>query len=65
MKHSEKFKEKMVAKMMGPSRVSANALSKECGVGQPTLSKWLREAKVPAMATRKVTRGKRWTPEAC
>jgi transposase-like protein len=63
VKHSEKFKEKMVAKMTGPSRMSANALSKECGVGQPTLSKWLRDARVPAMAKRKPTRGKRWTAE--
>ena len=29
-----------------PSRVSANALSKECGVGQSTSSRWLREAKL-------------------
>lgn len=63
MKHSEKFKEKMVAKMTGPSRMSANALSKECGVGQPTLSKWLRDAKVPAMAKKKPSGSKRWTPE--
>lgn len=63
MKHSEKFKEKMVAKMMGPSRMSANALSKECGVGQPTLSKWLRDAKVSVVARKKPTGNKRWTPE--
>ena len=30
--------------MTGPRRVSANALSKEVGVGQPTLSLWLRAA---------------------
>jgi transposase len=63
VKHSEKFKEKMVAKMTGPSRMSANALSKECGVGQPTLSKWLRDARVPAMAKTKPSGSKRWTPE--
>lgn len=63
MKHSEKFKAKMVSKMMGPARMSAHALSKECGVAQPTLSKWLREAKVPDMASRKVTGSRRWAPE--
>lgn len=30
--------------MTGPRRVSANALSQEVGVAQPTLSRWLREA---------------------
>ena len=64
VKHSEKFKEKMAMKMTGPSRMSANVLSKECGIGQPTLSRWLREAKVPVMARKKKPTGsKRWTPE--
>ena len=44
MQHSEKFKVSMVRKMMGPSAMSANRLSNECGVGQPTLSTWLRQA---------------------
>lgn len=34
----------MVQRMTGARRVSANSLSKEVGVGQPTLSLWLREA---------------------
>src|SRR6187455_2871398 len=35
-----------------------------CGVGQPTLSRWLREAKVPVMARKKKPTGsKRWTPK--
>ena len=63
MRYNERFKEKMVAKMMGPSRMSANALSKECGVDQSTLSKWLRDAKVPPMAKKKPTGSKRWTAE--
>ncbi len=44
VKYSEKFKARMVKRMTGPRRVSANALSKEVGVGQPTLSLWLRTA---------------------
>lgn len=62
MQYSEEFKEQMVRKMTGPSKMSANRLSQQCGVGQPTLSKWLREAKVSAMT--KSTKGrspKRWT----
>ena len=43
--HSEKFKSRMVSKMVGPHAMSANALSAEVGVGQPTLSRWLREAR--------------------
>jgi transposase len=50
MIHSEKFKSRMVAKMVGLHAVSANALSAEVGICQPTLSRWLREARtVPAM----------------
>jgi transposase-like protein len=43
-KYSERFKERMVARMLGERRMSASALSKEVGIGQPTLSRWLREA---------------------
>ena len=62
MQYSEEFKEQMVRKMTGPSKMSANRLSQECGVRQPTLSKWLREAKVSTMT--KSTKGrsrKRWS----
>lgn len=62
MQYTEGFKEQMVRKMMGPSSMSANRLSKECGVRQPTLSRWLREAKVSAMSKPKErTSRKRWT----
>jgi transposase len=72
MVHSEKFKSRIVAKMVGPHAVSANALSAEVGICQPTLSRWLREARtVPAMAkkTRRSKDGARpqrpqdWSPE--
>ncbi len=39
--------------MLGPNRVSANVLAARVGVGQPTLSRWLREAKMAP-----VSRGK-------
>ena len=51
MLYSEKFKSRMVAKMVGPHAVSAAALAVEMGMSQPTLSRWLREARtVPDMA---------------
>ena len=43
---SEMFKRKMVQRMCGPEALSATALSKQVGVGQVTLSKWLRQAGV-------------------
>lgn len=61
-KYSEEFKTEMVRKMTGPGAMSALRLSKECGVGQPTLSGWLREAKVRAV--KKASKNgpvKRWT----
>jgi len=44
MEYSKGFKERMVERMSGMDAVSATALSKEVGVPQPTLSKWLRAA---------------------
>ena len=35
----------MVKRMVGRERISASALSKEVGVSQPTLSRWIREAR--------------------
>jgi transposase len=43
-RYSEKFKQRMVQRLVGPRKVSATTLSKEVGVPQPTLSLWLREA---------------------
>jgi transposase-like protein len=67
MKYSETFKSKMVRRMTGPDRLSANALSLEMGLSQPTLSRWLREAtdgKVSAMTNTqaKKKRPQDWTP---
>ena len=46
--YSAKFRERMVRKMMGPREKSASALSKEVGISQSTLSRWLRVS-VPAV----------------
>lgn len=35
----------MVARMAGPERISASALSRETGIGQTTLSRWLIAAR--------------------
>jgi transposase len=42
--HSEAFKRKLVQRMLMPAGPSANQLSHEVGISQPTLSRWLREA---------------------
>lgn len=44
MKYNNGFKARMVQRMAGPEGISASALSKEVGVHQPTLSRWLRRA---------------------
>ena len=65
--------EKMVQKMTGPDARSATALSKEVGVSQGTLSRWLREAKMSGMSNGEDVKGgsgrsgagygRRWSPE--
>ena len=63
MDYSEGFRASMVRRMTGPGKVSANVLSKEVGISQPTLSRWLRAAaSVPKVSTKKSTpRAKTWT----
>jgi transposase-like protein len=72
MVHSERFKSRMVAKMVGPQAVSANALSGQVGICQPTLSRWLRQARTVPSMTKKSKRSKSragtrrpqdWSPE--
>ncbi len=69
MEFSEKFKSRMVAKMVGPDAMSANGLSGEVGISQTTLSRWLREARnVPGMAKKSRTANRKvrpqdWSPE--
>ena len=70
MIYSEGFKARMVRRMAGAERISATALSSDVGVTQPTLSRWLREARsVGAMkedqdeGAGKTKRRRKWTPE--
>lgn len=46
MPYSEAFRSKIVQRMLGPDAKSANALAAEIGVNQPTLSRWLRDARI-------------------
>lgn len=63
------FKARMVQRMAGPRGRSATALSKETGVPQPTLSRWLRAASTLPQMNNADSRSedtktpKRWTPE--
>ena len=43
--YSPAFKSRMLRRLVGPSAMSANALAQEVGVGQPLLSRWLRESR--------------------
>lgn len=65
MQYSEKFKARMIAKLLEPNAQSANSLSGEVGVSQATLSRWLRDAKVPPMAKkiRAKKSKRRWSPD--
>ncbi len=45
MGHTVGFKARMVRRMAGLEGISANALSQEIGITQPTLSRWLRDAR--------------------
>lgn len=58
--------------MVGPAALSASRLSREVGVGQPTLSKWLRDAggrignvkfESPPPPPRSPRRPEDWSPE--
>jgi len=47
--------------MAGPEGITATALSKEVGIGQPTLSRWLRERSVGGMTDDKPKTRRTWT----
>lgn len=73
MVYSLKFKEKMVAKLIGPGARSLASLSEEAGVPRSTLWTWLRVAKIRPMSkegerssgkdSNALGNRKRWTPE--
>lgn len=62
--YTEAFRAKMVQRMLGPNAKSATALAEENGIHQPTLSRWLRDARtLDGMMTHKKRKKKtqRWT----
>ena len=66
-KYSAAFKAKIVEKLLRPNGRSANAVSSEVGVPQPTLSRWVREAVtlggVPKKKSKSDRRRRRWSAE--
>lgn len=73
MKYSDAFKAQIVQKLTSPGGPSASGLSKEVGVPQSTLSRWVRDSHVPWRMTHSTTdapgrsmperRPQDWTPE--
>lgn len=57
--YSEAFRNRMVERMSSPRAMSATALSKEVGVPQPTLSKWLRQAATVTSVAKKKAKPKK------
>ena len=58
----------MVSKLVGPHAMSAQALSKETGLAQATLSRWLKEAStlkrpMPKDEEKPAKQLQEWTPE--
>lgn len=51
-----RFRRRVVRKMIGPPVVSANALAKDVGVCQATLSRWLRDAVTVAPVNKETPR---------
>lgn len=73
--YGDSVKVRMVRRMTGPHAISANALSKETGISQGTLSRWLRMAGMlevvgtkpntpdAATSTNNARRAQDWTPQ--
>lgn len=58
------FKQKMVQRLTGKNAVSASQLSRETGVRQQNLSRWLQEARsLPIMADKSKPVARTWTVE--
>lgn len=53
MEYSELVRARMVRRMVGPNAVAATELSRETGIPQPTLSRWLRGAASLRLVTTK------------
>ena len=59
--YSAAFKGRMLRRLVGPQAISANALAREVGVGQNSLSRWLRESRNVEGMTPSSNRKKQWT----
>lgn len=62
------FRNRMVARLVGPHAISATALGKETGLPQATLSRWVREAsnlrrRMPDEKDPPKKQPQEWTPE--
>jgi len=53
------FRARMVQRMAGPEGISATALSRDTGVPQSTLSRWLLQASVPTPTVRSMPKKKK------
>ena len=66
-RYSAAFKNKMVEKLLRPNGPSACAVSREVGISQPTLSRWVREAGTLSDVSKKKSKSqknsKRWSAE--
>jgi transposase-like protein len=51
--YSESFKDELVQRMLHPGAPSANKVSLEVGIGQPTLPRWLRGATTLATVSKR------------
>jgi transposase len=67
MEYSTEFKRQMVRRMSGPRAESATKLSKEVGVSQSALSRWLLDAGIVNTVKKSRTDARKpaskWTPE--
>ena len=64
MEYTASVRSSMVRKMTGPRAKSATALSRETGIAQPTLSRWLRDAgSVRGVSTREPEETPRRRPQ--
>jgi transposase len=59
--YSAAFKARVVQRLVGPHALSANALAKELGVSQESLSRWLRQARSVGEMPRSNKQQKQWT----
>lgn len=57
--YSEAFRAEMVRKMLPPISMTATAVAAETGLHQPTLSRWLKEARSVGVMDKPA---KKWTP---